>query len=423
MRKLITILYIVAATVPGLRAGAAVHVVPDSLSAGADKLTDRLLDAAQKLSDADYEGARTDLRSLVLADSTMDAAWYYLGVSSYYLGDAAAAEEGLSRAAAIDTSNNWYLESLAQFYSSASRASEAGELYLKLMERDPRRYTNPYTLTMIAERCFSLDNSQGAQSYYEQALLFDENYIPALLGLADVLRFKGDNAGCLDVVTRFATFPEVSPESKCRYVSTLISSMDRRVLEELSAQVLTLTQTLVDTHPDALVAYRTDLSVKLYYGMLPEAIDRCCDMIVFFPDDKDNAVECYSVIGDALFQLDDPKGAYSAYENALKLNPRCLPVLNNYAYYLATQGKKLRKALRMSRITIEDDPDNATYLDTCGWILHLLGRDAQAKPLFKHAMLYGAKSSPVVLLHYSIVLEALGENDLARYYRGLAESK
>ena len=77
----------------------------------------------------------------------------------------------------------------------------------------------------------------------------------------------------------------------------------------------------------------------------------------------------------------------------------------------------------MSKITVEKDPDNATYLDTYGWILYLQGKPQQAKPYFKHAMLYGGRDSKVILEHYATVLEALGENDLAKSFRMLAEQK
>ena len=77
----------------------------------------------------------------------------------------------------------------------------------------------------------------------------------------------------------------------------------------------------------------------------------------------------------------------------------------------------------MSRKTIDAEPDNVTYLDTYGWILYLLGRPADAKPYFKHAMMYGGKESATILRHYATVLEALGENDLAAVYRKQAEAK
>ena len=87
------------------------------------------------------------------------------------------------------------------------------------------------------------------------------------------------------------------------------------------------------------------------------------------------------------------------------------------------EGKKLKKALAMSRKTVEAEPDNATYLDTYGWILHLLGKSAEAKPQFKHAMLYGGKDSPVILDHYAEVLFALKEYDMAFVYWNLARQK
>ena len=38
-------------------------------------------------------------------------------------------------------------------------------------------------------------------------------------------------------------------------------------------------------------------------------------------------------------------------------------------------------------------------------------------------MIYGGKESAVILMHYAIVLEKLGEKDLAAYYRNLSENK
>ena len=77
----------------------------------------------------------------------------------------------------------------------------------------------------------------------------------------------------------------------------------------------------------------------------------------------------------------------------------------------------------MSKKTIEAEPDNPTYLDTFGWILYLQGKALEAKPFFKHAMLYGGKESVVVMDHYAEVLYALKEYDLAFVYWNLALKK
>ncbi len=66
---------------------------------------------------------------------------------------------------------------------------------------------------------------------------------------------------------------------------------------------------------------------------------------------------------------------YAMYERILELDPINLSVLNNYAYHLATHKGDLLKAERMSAITIREQPNNAVYLDTYGWVLHMQGRD------------------------------------------------
>ena len=146
-------------------------------------------------------------------------------------------------------------------------------------------------------------------------------------------------------------------------------------------------------------------------------------IIASAPADTSVTLPAYSNIGDMYHLLGDSKKAYKAYEKALKINPDYAPVLNNYAYYLSEEGKKLQKAYRMSKKAVEQYPDNATYLDTFGWILHLMHKDLEAKPFFKHAMLYGGKDSSVILEHYAAVLEALGETDLASVYRAQAKAK
>lgn len=152
-------------------------------------------------------------------------------------------------------------------------------------------------------------------------------------------------------------------------------------------------------------------------------IEQCRKLVARYPRDKKICLGAWSQMGDAYHAKGNAADAYKAYEKALRMDPSYAPVLNNYAYYLSLEGKKLKKAYNMSRKTVEAFPDNATYLDTFAWILHLMGRDVEAKPFFKHAMLYGGKDSSVILDHYATVLEALREYDMARLYRKQAENK
>ena len=149
-------------------------------------------------------------------------------------------------------------------------------------------------------------------------------------------------------------------------------------------------------------------------------IGNCRYLIKNYPKDNKVLLASWSSLGDAYHSKGNVKEAYKAYEKALKIDPSYAPVLNNYAYYLSMEGRKLKKAYAMSKKTIEAEPDNATYLDTFAWILHLMGKDLEAKPFFKHAMLYGGKDSSVILRHYADVLRALGEEDSAKVYYNMA---
>ena len=135
-----------------------------------------------------------------------------------------------------------------------------------------------------------------------------------------------------------------------------------------------------------------DYNLKEYDRVL----ELCEKVLEVAPNDSSKTLRAWSTIGDIWHQKGEAKKSYKAYEKALKINPDYIYVLNNYAYYLSMEGKNLKKAYAMSKKTIEAEPDNSTYLDTFGWILYLQGKALEAKPFFKHAMLYGGKESPVV---------------------------
>ena len=149
-----------------------------------------------------------------------------------------------------------------------------------------------------------------------------------------------------------------------------------------------------------------------------KAIEAYKEMAVQAAARKDTTamITSNSILGDLYYETNDSKSAFAHYKKVLKLNPDEISALNNYAYYLATEGKSLKKAYQMSQKTIEAEPDNPTYLDTFGWILFLMDKPVEAKAQFKHAMLYGGTEDANILDHYAEVLFRLGEHDLAFIY-------
>ena len=158
-------------------------------------------------------------------------------------------------------------------------------------------------------------------------------------------------------------------------------------------------------------------------GDYGKVLEICEKVLEVAPADSSKTLRAWSTMGDVYYKLGDSKKAFKAYGKALKVNPDYVYVLNNYAYYLSVEGRKLKKACDMSYKTVIAEPDNASYLDTYAWILHLQGKDDAAKLFFKKAMLYGGKESAVILDHYAEVLYALKEYDVAFIYWNMALQK
>jgi tetratricopeptide (TPR) repeat protein len=95
------------------------------------------------------------------------------------------------------------------------------------------------------------------------------------------------------------------------------------------------------------------------------------------------------------------------YQQAFKYYPDNVLLLNNYAYHLAERGIKLKEAEQMSKKTIEQEPENASYLDTYGWIWFKLKDYKKAEKYIKKALSLGSNS--VILEHLGDIYEAMEE--------------
>lgn len=377
-----------------------------------------------------YSQGRYDAAAVIFSDLHRlapedDAVSYYLGLSEFALGQVDSSEAHLRLAVSQDSTNVWYLEALASLYSAGGDRSSFAAICERLLELNPKFYNNPYTLTVVGDEMMNRRADARALEYYERALDLDPDYAPAQLGKLEILRFQGNFPPFFLTLDRFVRNGLVRDDIKSQYIGSLIDNMDSRFYWVWGEQLGKLVDVCYGLAPDDPGANLLKLRMTIIENKQDSVIymcDRLAD-VSRRAGDKENLVLALSTAGDMSHQLGDKREAYRYYEAALEVDPDCTAVLNNYAYYLSEARKSLRKALRMSRRSIELEPDNATYLDTCGWILYLLGRPKEAKPLFKHAMIYGGKDSSVVLEHYSIVLDALGERDLSIYYSSLAEQK
>jgi len=383
------------------------------------------IDAVQAYSDGNYEKALGMFSNLHARDSLDDASAYYAGICLYTLGDEDGSEEYLKKAIALDSTNTWYLNSLASLYSAGERRAEAAAICEKLVRIKPAMYKSPYTLTIIADTKLTQGKDSVAMSLYNSALDIDPLYAPAEIGRAEAMRMKGNLPAFFASLGRIVENPTVIPSVKGNYLKLLLDNINSRFWWVWGEQLTKLVDRSVELHPEDITSRLNKINICAIQRDTLALLEQCDKLASLSLEQKDttNLLTALSTIADTRYQMGEKKEAYRMYDRLLSIKPDYAPVLNNYAYFLSEDGIKLRKALKMSGTAIALEPDNATYLDTYGWILYLLKRPKEAKPHFKHAMIYGGKDSPVVLEHFAKVLEALGEEKLANYYHSLSSQK
>lgn len=116
--------------------------------------------------------------------------------------------------------------------------------------------------------------------------------------------------------------------------------------------------------------------------------------------------QTYALLGDCYYWLKEYDKAWRYFDKCLRIDSTDLGTLNNYAYFLSEQDVRLEQAERMSKKTIEAEPNNATFLDTYAWILHKLGRDKEALSYMEHAMKYADDDRETLKEHLKIIKAA-----------------
>jgi len=105
----------------------------------------------------------------------------------------------------------------------------------------------------------------------------------------------------------------------------------------------------------------------------------------------------------------------SLYERIIMDSPDDDIALNNYSYSLAVRGENLGKALEMVNKALEKNPENASYLDTKGWILYKQDK-------FEDALIYVEKSLSIeknnaeIMEHLGDIYYRLKKHDKANEY-------
>ena len=361
--------------------------------------------------------AAMDLMSRSLDYDTASAATCY-NLAQYYMSmrDRALVEKYsgtahdlLSRAVRLEPDNYWYRRLLAMNYLRQNRQSDAIEQYEEISRRFPGR--NDVLITLAG-----LYDDAGD---YEKELRALERY-GRLEDVADELKFQ-----------RFACYLQMGELDSAYYESDspaevieLLMNTTRDMIEKAETNLDKLRcRSLLDvamsfcdvvsTHePELVQAYSQKSIAYFWMGQNNEAMNMLSKGLKQVKTDRDRAL-LHNLRGDYYHTLGDTPRMYADYDSTLMYDPDNISVLNNYAYYLSVEGRDLERALKMSARTLDEEPLNATFLDTYAWILFKMKRYNEALGYMEKALRYLETDNPEIYEHYGDVLFMCGEKEKA----------
>lgn len=116
---------------------------------------------------------------------------------------------------------------------------------------------------------------------------------------------------------------------------------------------------------------------------------------IITPDQKDIELQLNATLADAYHYQKNYKASDSTYEAILNDDSLNAYAMNNYAYFLSLRKINLDKAAAMSKKSMELDPENASYMDTYGWILYVQKNYKEAKVYIEKSLSYSPNNAEV----------------------------
>jgi predicted Zn-dependent protease len=123
--------------------------------------------------------------------------------------------------------------------------------------------------------------------------------------------------------------------------------------------------------------------------------------------------QVYTYRAEAFYKQKKYEDAYDWFDKVVKIDPQNYTAMNNYAYYLSLRSIKLDVAEKLSSLVVQNNPNNATYLDTYAWVLFKKKDYKLAKFYMESALTNSAEESPVLIEHYGDILFFLNDKEKA----------
>ena len=430
----------------------------------------QLVDAVALYNNRNFAQSRTLLQTLSKAAPDNDAVWYYLGLDEAMLGNAETAVSHLRKAVELDPHNYWYKLRLADLYRASGeiemvvqmeesilaefpdktdvlydlldlyirqqkyeKALQAlddiektagqseqsvrtrydilhqlgrSEEAIRVLEDFNDQFTSPVVLSMMGDYYLSEYRDSVALSCYEEALRTQSDYVPALLGKAEVYRITRRYPEYFASMDTFIDNESVPVEAKGMYVSNLIRSLDPKIINLHKDGFDGMVDRFVEKHPTDTTALSTAGGYYYATGRLDKGVTCLKKAADLYPESLSQTVSCIQILIMAERWEEVRDRSIAAFDRFQELG--FMEYLNSANYYL----KDYDAVIRNCRYLIARVPDNTELVKSCwsqiGDMYHLTGDTKSAYKAYDKALKIDPDYAPV-LNNYAYYLSEEGK--------------
>ncbi len=385
----------------------------DSLAeASRRELVAALLQSAK----GEYQGAVDRYQKLLITQPSNAALHYALSKAYVALGVIDSARLHSEKSVQLNPDNKYYAKELAGITHQMNNFREAADRYRQLaaLEHGAGKEKLLFTLAQLYQQT---GERELAIKSLRELLQGNPKSAPAWLALLELSLQSGNRSAFLEDLALFYNSGQTSLEQKIEFARLFVVRSSR------NSSYVDPAQLMVGNIKRQLPANsRLRLSLQVVEGELlfqtgnPQEAVLLLETAVRAKNSNKQKwlyLQANSTLALCYDKLGYDNKSVHLYEAILRIDPNNPLIINNLAYVLAGQGRKLKRAKELALKAVALEPANAGYLDTLGWVLFKMGKYEEAREVLEKAV--GLNSGEAEIAdHLGSVYDKLGNRSKAQ---------
>ena len=291
------------------------------------------------------------------------------------------------------------LLTIAELYQQQNKHQQA---VLALRDYVEKSRQKAKALVILAKAQLKANDNTGAIKSYKKAMIVDDQFLPAYIGLVNLIIRNKDEAFALSLISSIANITESASLTAVLKGDLYLALADSKQAIHFYKQALRES----DQKQAILGLYR---SYK-HINQQKNVIEQLQQWLQKYPDDMLVAI----ALADSFKGAEKFEKSANYYSELIKKYGPLPILLNNAASVEFTLGNA-EKAKQYAEQAYSYLPDNVAIIDTLAWIKSRLGEYQQAIALFRVALTKDFDNAEVKY-HTAVTLNALSRKVEAKKY-------